>query len=203
MPAAETRVRIMARRSFEYRPDKTEGSFLSRLLPTKKQRQKLLKWSLYSLLLLVLSLLQDVLLCKVRILGTTTDLVPCCIMLICMLEGAQRSSIFCVAAALCFVASGSSPGYYVMPVITLIAMVVTMFRQGYLRLSFGTVLACLAVALFAYEMTVFTVEWLSGRILPERMTAFSLKAVLSLAVAPLLYPMAAAIEKIGGETWKE
>lgn len=193
----------MARRSFEYRPDRVEGSFLNRLLPTKKQRQKLLKWGLYSLLLLVLSLLQDVLLCKVKILGTTTDLVPCFIMLVCMLEGAQRSSIFCVVAALCFVASGSSPGYYVMPVITLIAMVITMFRQGYLRLSFGTVLACLAVALFAYEMTVFAVEWLSGRVLPERMTAFSLKAALSLAVAPLLYPMAAAIEKIGGETWKE
>ncbi len=193
----------MARRSFEYRPDRTEGSFLARLLPTKKQRQKLLKWSLYSLLVLVLSLLQDVLLCKVRIFGATTDLVPCCIMLICMLEGAQRSSIFCVSAALFFVASGSSPGYYVMPVITLIAMIVTMFRQGYLRLSFGTVFACLVVALFAYEMTVFAMEWLSGRVLLERITAFSWKAVLSLAVAPLLYPMAAAIEKIGGETWKE
>lgn len=193
----------MAKRSFEYRPDRTQGSFLSRLMPTKKQRKKLLKWSLYSLLVLVLSLLQDVLLCKVRILGTTTDLVPCSIMLICMLEGAQRSSIFCVTAALIFVASGSAPGYYVMPVLTIIAMAVTMFRQGYLRLSFGTVLVCLAVALFAYEMTVFCVEWLSGRLLPSRITAFSLKAVLSLAVVPLLYPMAAAIEKIGGETWKE
>ena len=193
----------MARRSFEYRPDRTEGALLARFLPTKKQRQKLLKWSLYSLLVLVLSLLQDVLLCKVRILGTTTDLVPCCIMLICMLEGAQRSSIFCVTAALFFVASGSSPGYYVMPAITLIAMVVTMFRQGYLRLSFGTVFACLAVAVFGYEMIVFAVQWISGRVLPERMTAFTLKAALSLAVAPLLYPMAAAIEKIGGESWKE
>jgi hypothetical protein len=124
-------------------------------------------------------------------------------MLICMLEGAQRSSIFCVTAVLFFVASGSSPGYYVMPVITLIAMVVTMFRQGYLRLSFGTVFACLVVAIFSYEMIVFAMEWLSGRVLPERITAFSLKAVLSLAVVPLLYPMAAAIEKIGGETWKE
>ena len=193
----------MARRSFEYRPDRTEGSFLNRLLPTKKQRQKLLKWGLYSLLVLVLSLLQDVLLCKVRIMGTTTDLLPCCILLICLLEGAQRSCIFCVAAALCFVASGSAPGYYVMPVITLIAMVITMFRQGYLRLSFGTVMACLAVALFVYEMVVFGMEWLPGRILFERITAFTWKAVLSLAVAPLLYPIAAAIEKIGGETWKE
>lgn len=193
----------MARRSFEYRPDKTGSSLLNRLLPTRKQRQKLLKWSLYSLLLLVLSLLQDVLMSRVKILGTTTDLVPCGIMLVCMLEGAQRSSIFCVAAALCFVASGSAPGYYVLPVITVIAMVVTMFRQGYLRFSFGTVIACLAVALVSYEMIVFAMEWISGRMLFSRITAFSLKAALSLAVVPLLYPMAAAIEKIGGETWKE
>ncbi len=192
----------MAKR-FEFRPDKTGGSFLSRLIPTKKQREKLLKWSLYSFLLLVLSLLQDVLLCKVSILGATTDLVPCAIMLICLLEGAQKSSIFCLVASACYVASGAASSYYILPLITIIAMVVTMFRQGYLARSFGTIFVCLAVAVLSYEMVVFSMEFLSGRTLLSRINAFWLKALLSLAVAPVIYPLAAAIEKIGGETWKE
>lgn len=193
----------MAKRRFEFRPDKTGSSFFSHLIPTKKQRAKLLKWSLYSLLLLVLSLLQDTALCKVRILGATTDLVPCTIMLICLLEGAQKSSIFCLVAAGVYVAAGMAPGYYVMCVITIIAMVVTMFRQGYLSRSFGTIWVCLAVALLTYEMIIFGMEFLSGRTLLSRINAFSLKAALSLAVAPIIYPFAAAIEKIGGETWME
>ena len=193
----------MARSKFEFRPDRSGSSFFSRLLPTKKQRQKLLKWSLYSLLLLMLSLLQDVLMSRVSILGATTDLVPCCIMLVCLLEGAQKSSIFCVLAALFFVASGSAPGYYVLPVITVMAMVITMFRQGYLARSMGTIFVCLAVAVVGYEMTVFAIEYLTGNTLLGRINAFWLKALLSLAAAPLIYPFAAAIEKIGGETWKE
>ncbi len=192
----------MAKR-FEFRPDKTGTSFITRLIPTKKQREKLLKWSLYSILLLVLSLVQDVLLCNVKLWGATTDLVPCAIMLICLLEGAQKSCIFCAAASLCYVASGSAPGYYVLPLITIIAMVVTMFRQGYLARSFGTVMVCLAVAVLCYEMVIFGMEFLSGSTLLSRINAFWLKGALSLAVAPVLYPMAAAIEKIGGETWKE
>ncbi len=192
----------MAKR-FEFRPDKTGTSFITRLIPTKKQREKLLKWSLYSLMLLVLSLVQDVLLCNVKLWGATTDLVPCAIMLICLLEGAQKSCIFCAVASLCYVASGVAPGYYALPLITIIAMVVTMFRQGYLARSFGTVLVCLAVAVAGYEMIIFAMEFLSGRTLLSRINAFWLKALLSLAVAPVLYPVAAAIEKIGGETWKE
>lgn len=193
----------MGKRSFEFRPDKTGSSFLSHLIPTKKQRSKLLKWGLYSLLLLVLSLVQDVVLCRVKILGATTDLVPCAILLICLLEGAQRSSVFCLVASGLYVASGVSPGYYVLPVITVIAMVVTMFRQGYLAGTFGTVMACLALSILTYEMIVFAMEFFAGRTMFNRVIAFWLKAVLSFAAAPVLYPIAAAIRKIGGETWME
>ena len=136
-------------------------------------------------------------------LGILAWLIGGAIMLVCLLEGAQKSSIFCVLAALFFVASGSAPGYYVLPVITVMAMVITMFRQGYLARSMGTIFVCLAVAVVGYEMTVFAIEYLSGNTLLGRINAFWLKALLSLAAAPLIYPFAAAIEKIGGETWKE
>lgn len=193
----------MARRKFEFRPDKTQTSFFSRFFLTKKQRANLLKWSLYSLLLLAASLVQDVLLSSLRILGTTTELVPVVIFLVCLLEGAQSGSLFCLGGGCFYLFSGSAPGYYALPVITILALVVTMFRQGYLRRGFGTTFFCLAVGFLVYEMLIFAIAYISGSVPFDRYIAFWLKGLLSLAAVPVLYPVAASIEKIGGEIWKE
>ncbi len=193
----------MARRNYEFRPDKTGGAFFSRFFLTKKQRTSLLKWSMYALLLVVLSLVQDVILCQVRIFGTTTELVPCVIMLICLVEGSETGSVFCLVASALYVFSGTSPGYYAMPVITFIALILAMFRQGYLRRSFGTTLVCGVVAILVYEALVFGAELVTGHTLPSRMGVFAVKGLLTAACIPGLYPVVAAIEKIGGETWKE
>ena len=69
----------------EFKPDKPQTSLLSHLLLTSRQRKACLKWGLYMLMLLVLSILQDVLLCHFRIMGASTELVPCGIFLICLL----------------------------------------------------------------------------------------------------------------------
>ena len=69
----------------EFRPDKSSTTLLSHLLLTKKQQKTVLKWSFYGLLLVVLSVLQDSLLSQVRLFGATTEPVPCCIFLICIL----------------------------------------------------------------------------------------------------------------------
>ena len=50
----------MARKKFEFRQDKTGPDLLSKLYLTQKQRLSLVKWSLFALVILVLSLLQDV-----------------------------------------------------------------------------------------------------------------------------------------------
>ena len=63
-------------------------------------------------MLLVLSVLQDVLLCRFHIFGATTELVPCGIFLICILEGTERSCIFALVASLFYLFSGSSAGIY-------------------------------------------------------------------------------------------
>ena len=72
---------IMARKN-EFQPDKPKSVLINRLHLTRLQRKKLLKWVLYSLVLLALSLVQDVMLCHFRVLGASTDLVPCAIFLI-------------------------------------------------------------------------------------------------------------------------
>ena len=47
----------MAKKKYEFKPDKNAIGFFHKLYLTKKQRLSILKWSLYALVLLVLSLL--------------------------------------------------------------------------------------------------------------------------------------------------
>ena len=64
-------------KKYEFQPDKPYSSRLNKLQLTKQQQKQVLKWCLYALLLIVLSVLQDVVLCRMRLFGGTTDLVPC------------------------------------------------------------------------------------------------------------------------------
>lgn len=187
----------------EFRPDKPYSNWLSKLYLTQKQRKNLLKWVLYALVLLVLSLLQDIVLCNFRLFGATTELVPCGIFLICLLEGSQRGSVFALIAGLCYVSSGSAPGVFSLVPITVLAVFVTLFRQSYLQKGFLVAMICCAVALVLYEMITFAFGAFFGYTLWHRFVGFLITAALSFAAAPILYPICLAIGTIGGETWKE
>ena len=122
----------------EFKSDKPHSGFWGKLYLTQKQRKGLLKWSLYGALLLVLSLLQDVVLCRVHLWGATTELVPVGIFLICILEGAESGSIFALVSSLLYLFSGTAAGPYSMVFITFLAVGVTIFRQAYLQKGFGS-----------------------------------------------------------------
>jgi hypothetical protein len=58
----------------EFRPDKPSATLLSRLTLTPKQQRKLFKWVFYGIFLVLLSVIQDVMLSRVRVSGATTEL---------------------------------------------------------------------------------------------------------------------------------
>lgn len=189
-------------RKYEFRPDKTESGLLNKLYMTPKQRLTYLKWLLYALLILVLSIVQDVMMSRVRVFGVTTDLVPMGIMLICLLEGVERGCIFAIIAA-CFYLFSGAPGYYCLPFVTVAAVGITMFRQGYLSSGFTTAMVCLAIAMLVYELAMLAAGILQSLAGWDRLPGFCLTAALTMIAAPILYPIAVSISKIGGETWKE
>ena len=125
------------RKQKDFKPDKEGAGLLARLYITQKQRRSVYKWSLYAFLLLVLSVLQDVVLCRVRIFGATTDLVPCAIILICVLEGGEGGAVFALISSLLYVYSGTAPGPYCMVFLVLFALGISIFRQAYLQSGFG------------------------------------------------------------------
>ncbi len=187
----------------EFKADKPHSGFWSKLYLTQKQRKSLFKWLLYSCLLLVLSLLQDVVLCRFRLFGATSELVPVGIFLICMIEGAESGSVFALAASAVYVFSGSAAGLYSMVLITFLAVGITIFRQAYLQKGFGAALLCSGVAIYLYELLQYCMVLFLRLTLPGRITGFLTTATLSVLAIPLIYIAALSIEKIGGETWKE
>lgn len=191
------------RRKNEFKSDKPYSGFWGKLFLTKKQRKGLLKWSLYGVFLIVLSLLQDVVLCKLRIFGATTELVPVGIFLICIIEGAESGSVFALVASLVYLFSGTATGPYSMVFITALAIGVTIFRQALLQKGFGAAVICTAAAILVYQLLQYLMGLFLGLTIPGRIIGFLMTALLSMVTIPALYPIALSIETIGGETWKE
>lgn len=65
-----------------------EGTTLmGKLFLTRRQRQVILKWFLFSLVYLVLQVMQDVLFSRIQIWGGCPDLVPGYLLLVCLMQG--------------------------------------------------------------------------------------------------------------------
>lgn len=192
----------MARRN-EFKADKPRSGFLNKLYMTQQQRAILLKWVLYSLVLLTLSTLQDVLLSRMRLFGATTELVPAGIFLICLAEGAERGSVFSLVAACLYMFSGTAAGYYCIVLITALSIGVTLFRQSYLQKGFAASMLCTVVAMVGYMLCLFLIGLFLEKTTANRFVSHLLSAGYSLLAAPVLYPIVRGISSIGGEAWKE
>lgn len=193
----------MFKRKYEFKPDRDRSSALSKLYLTKKQRRTLLKWLLIALVLVFISVVQDVVLSKVKIFGVHTDLVACAILLVCILQDPEIGCVFGLVSSSLYWFSGSAPGPYVIALLTVLGVVVSIFRHSYLRASFGSAMLCTAGTVMLYELLVFAVGFFLGRTTGSRLLGFCVTGGVSLAIMPFLYPVFVAISKIGGESWKE
>ena len=190
-------------KKYEFQPDKPRSTWLSKLYLTRLQRLALLKWVLYALMILVLSVVQDVVLCRFRLFGATTELVPCGIFLICLVEGTERGSVFALIASMLYYFSGSAPGAHAMVLITVLSIAICALRQGYLQRGFAAAMLCAVLFMVLYEAGVFIVALFLKVTYFDRLISFALTAGLTLISAPILYPIFVSIGSIGGDAWKE
>lgn len=191
----------MARRKYEFQPDRPQTSILEKLYLTKQQRTTLLRWSLHGLVVLVLALMQDVMLCRMSIFGATTDLVPGAIFTLCMLLGAERGCVFALVAGALFEFSGSGPGFHVIALIPIIAIGFSLLQQALLRKGTGSDLLTSTVAIMVYELAVFAIGVATGETALFRIISAVATGVMTVAGSYILYPIFTAIEKIGGNRW--
>ena len=193
----------MLRKKYEFKPDRTDSGTLNKLYITKKQRLSLLKWFLIGACLLVLSLLQDVVMSKLRILGATTDLVAGGILLCCMLLSVDSSAVFALCASTAFYFAGFAPGVYTIALLTALGVFGNILRHSYLRKSVFSIVLCAGTALMLYELAVFFIALFLEYTTLARIGNICMGGLVTVALMPAMYPVFLSVSKIGGEAWKE
>lgn len=191
------------RNKADFKPDSRRFDLAQRLYLSPLQQKKYLKWILFSVLSLFLLVLQDVLFSRISIYGATVDMVPCVLLMICVLQGAAEGCVFLLAGSLVYYLSGSSPGVYVLLLIPLFGTLAAAFRQAYLRKGFRTTLMCTGIALVLYETLSFLIALLLGVTRLGRTYVTMLSTGMTLLTLPVVFLLVWGICKIGGDQWKE
>ena len=194
---------MLFRRKYEFKPDKPASSTLSKLYLTPLQRKRLLKWALIGLTLTLLSLLQDVVFSRLRISGAAFDLVPCGILLGCILMGPETAGLFALISATLYHFSGTAPGVYVIALLTVLGILLCIFRRSYLKKGFFSTFLCAGFGVVVYKLVIFGIHLFLGATLGARFGVFCIGVLLTLASIFPLYPLFVSICNIGGESWKE
>lgn len=190
-------------KDYEFRPDPEGSGNFEKLLLSQHQRFGLLRWTLFGLLCVLALLVQDAMVYRLDIAGAGMDLVPCVIIMITTLQGAEQSCVFALAASVLYCFSGSAPGPYVVPMITILSILAVIFRQSCLRQGFFSILLSTGLGMLCYELLLFGIGLFLNYTVARQAGAMILTALLSLMAVPVAYPVARAIGKIGGQTWNE
>lgn len=191
------------RKRYEFKPDPGEQSILSQLWLTKKQRHTLLKWVLYSLLLLLLSLVQDVVLIRFPVMDATAELMVSGMLVISLLQTPESGGIFTLIGSVLFFFSGSAPGAHSIVLLTFLSVLLNVLRHSLLSRRFRSVFVCAAAGVLIYEAAVFAIGLFLDQTHLARAGVFLTAALLGVATIPFVYPLAFFIGKIGGESWKD
>ena len=188
---------------YEFKPDPKGTTFWKKLYLTQVQRRRLLKWGLYTLLCVLLLVLQDSMLSAFRIFGATTDLAAAVIILIAIHEGMEKGGLFALLASTIYWCSGSAPGPYSIAYITFLTIGATYARQSLWRRNFGSTGICTIAVIFIYELAVFGTGIFQGLTIWTRLGVFLITALMSCIAMLPVYPVVRVIGKIGGDSWIE
>ena len=187
----------------DFKPDAEEFNVAKFLYLTQVQRDRLAKWGLYILLIVGFTVIQDIIMSQLHFFGGTTDLVPCIILLITVIEGIEVGSLFVLGASCFYYFSGSSPGPWAVGILTFLGIGACIFRQMYWHRNQGSIVLCAGTALMLYEIITFGVGVFMTLTRWDRLGAFLVTGGISIAVMIPLYTLINAIGQIGGNKWKE
>lgn len=187
----------------EFRPDPNTATWLKTRKLTQQQKLRLVKWLLYTLIVVMSLVLQDVILSQLRLFGATTDLAVGAILLITVIEGTDVGSLFILIASSLYWFSGSAPTPVCIILLTAFGIAATMFRQMFWHRSRGTLTLCACLALTAYELSLFVTGIMQGLTYWGRLPSFLLTSAYTCLVMIPLYSLVYKTGLIGGNTWKE
>ena len=165
--------------------------------PTK--RKNLMMWGLYSLLLLVVILMQSVYLGQFSLARVHFDLLPLLVSAVAVLNGAECGGIFGLCAGLSWALSGGSDGG-----MTIVGLTVSGVLAGHLcdsvltrRLPTAVLMALMSLLLTGGSVLMIRTYLGEGGLWGLQLLLR--QTILSLPLSPLLYWVAKFIRKAGPE----
>lgn len=171
---------------------------LDKLYITPKQWLHILRWTLYSLVVLLAMMLQTVVQGNPPLLGVRLDLVPAAIVCVCMREGPERGGLFALLSSLIWCLSGADHGSISIAVLTVIPVLSGLLCRTVLVNRFVPCLLTTLIALFLEQGTVFLLSYFLDGMAGFLFYTKLLPCVfLSLLSQPVIYLLVKRIEKIG------
>lgn len=187
----------------EFKPDGPRVNPLKPLRFTHLQWLQTLRWLCYVGVCVLCLVIQDTMMSRVTIFGSTTDLAVSAMLLITVMEGSEVGSVFILIASIIYYFSGSAPGPYSVGLLTVLGLAATVFRQVVWNRSRSSIVLCVGLAAIAYEFSLYLVGLFLGLTVWYRLPRFLLTGVLTVAAMIPLYYCIYRIGQIGGYTWKE
>ena len=171
---------------------------LDKLYITPRQWLRILRRTLYFLLLLLAILLQTVVLGNRTLFGTHPDLVPIVITCVCLREGAERGGTFALLASLFWYLTGTEQGSVCIAALTVLPVVGSLLCRTMLAERFLPCLLVTLVTLFVEQTAIFLLKFffdgLSGSFFVQKLLPC---VAVSLLAQPPVYWLVKRIAKIG------
>ena len=173
---------------------------LKHLHLTRRQWLGVLRWTLYSLLLLFVLLLQTVVLSRLPVFGAKLAPVSLVIICVCIREGPEKGGLFALLGSLFWCMSGADYGNLavaILPVGSILAAVLC--RSAFRQRLLSALLFCFGICLL-YDLTVFAFKLLLEKLAPENLWRVLLPGTcLTMLFVPLIYFPVKLIHRIGGK----
>lgn len=178
-------------------------TLMGKLFLTPKQRKLLTKWGLFSLVFLLLQVLQDALFSRTEIFGGCPDIVPAYLLLVCFTQETGSGAAFLLGACVFRCLCGTVMGSVSLAVLVFGAVAFCALRHTSLWGKTAPTFLCTFAVLGIHQLLLFFLGIFLGHTLWSRLGA-ALGGLLGQFIAvPVFYPLTMAIGRIGGKVWND
>jgi len=156
-------------------------------------------WALYSLLFLLVLLIQTVVLGDQRFYGAKLSLLPVAIVCITMFTGHEAGGLFALLAALFWTGTGAEDGSLSLVTFTVCGVLAGYLCDAYYARRFFPALVMSLCALVLHQGVVFLLKFYLNGMDAALWQWLPAQILLSLIACPILYPLCRLIRKAGGD----
>lgn len=157
--------------------------------------KKYMMWALYSLLFLLVMLLQTAVFGRERFFGVKLSLIPVVLVCISICRGHEQGGLFCLIAAFVWYLSGAEDGPVAILTLTVCGILAGFLCTQFAHRFLPSVGLCFA-ALLIHEGAVFLLRYYLGAAEGMLFVWVLKTAVLSLPCVPVCYGLAKLIGKV-------